>query len=299
MSNFMVSFEAMGSHIQVWLNAPELANARPLEKVRDWFEHWESIFSRFRATSELSHLNAQAGHTIKVSLPMFEVITAAVQAAAVTDGVFNPLILGALVSAGYDHSFNAEHFIPGSTLTDHTVGDWREIVLDSAALTVRLPAASRLDLGGIVKGWAAQKTAQRLSMVGPCLVDAGGDIVARGTPDETGGWLVSIRHPDLSQTLYTVLLTDSTIATSGIDYRHWTRDGQTLHHLIDPRTGQPAESDILSASVIAPDAVQAEVWAKTALITGQLPDLPALLIRRDYSVLHETSFDQLCVQKTQ
>src|SRR5260221_8146429 len=231
MTNYTISFEAMGSTVNVWLNAPGQADAAILKNVPYLFNAWENRFSRFRPSSELCRLNAGAGTWQDISPLMAEVLSLAINASAETGGLFNPLILQALEAAGYDHNFDdpaAFQPAPGDNVAD--VPDYHQIELDRHNLKVRLPANGRLDLGGIVKGWAAQKTAEYLSRVGACLVDAGGDMVARGTPDDTGGWLVNIPPPHDENLIDTVLLKDAAISTSGKEYRHWIRGGETLHH---------------------------------------------------------------------
>jgi thiamine biosynthesis lipoprotein len=297
MDNYTVSFQAMGSRIQAWLSVTNADDAQILGSVPDWFEEWEACFSRFRKDSELSRLNRRAGHWMKVSQPLLEVISAAVQGAQTTNGLFNPLILQALQAVGYGHSFEPENFIPDQATRSASIADFHQIEIDPAHSLVRLPRDSQIDLGGIAKGWSAQQTANRLSNIGPCLVDAGGDMAAIGSPDETGGWFVSVPNPVTSQFEVTVLLKDAAIATSGTDYRHWTRDGQALHHIIDPRTGQPAASDVLSATVVAPDAVSVEVWAKTALIGEVTSHYPTLLFRHDGSTVYNQEFEALCTSK--
>ena len=285
MQNYTINFKAMGSTINVWLNAETEADSRILLDIPALFERWEDRFSRFRSTSELSQLNAKAGHWQHISLVMGDLITLALKAAETTDGLFNPLILTALEAAGYDHSFSdPSAFVPGKTVASTPIPAADAIDYDDRRHMLRLPAGSRLDLGGIVKGWAAQQAADYLSQVGACLVDAGGDLVGIGAPDEVGGWLVNIPNPLTDEILNIVRLTNAAIATSGSDYRRWTRDGHIYHHLIDPRTGQPAQSDILSATVIAPNAVDAEIWAKASLISGNLPDLPAVFVHQDGAV---------------
>jgi thiamine biosynthesis lipoprotein len=295
MPNFTIEFKAMGSHMQVWLSVPAIEDAQILQNIPAWFEYWESLFSRFRPTSELCRLNRHSGQWWPVSLTLFEVISAAVQGAEETRGIFNPLILPALRAAGYDHSFEPGTFIPATQDIFVVVPDFHQIELKRDEPLVRLPAGAELDLGGIVKGWAAQQTAKRLSTVGPCLVDAGGDMVAIGAPDESGGWLVSVANPVTPTVSQTVRLTDAAIATSGRDYRRWERDGHLLHHIIDPYTGRPATSDVLSASVIAPSAVQAEVWAKASIITATVAPFPTLLVSDDGSISCNKEFERLCI----
>src|SRR5689334_17717412 len=111
MPNFTISFKAMGSQIQAWLNVPTADDAEILSEVPAWFEAWEQQFSRFRADSDLSELNRQSGQWVEVSPAMFEVISLAVSAADETNGLFNPLVLLALKAAGYDHSFDPDNFV--------------------------------------------------------------------------------------------------------------------------------------------------------------------------------------------
>jgi thiamine biosynthesis lipoprotein len=294
MPNFTIEFKAMGCHIQAWLSAQDIEGAAILQRLPDWFEDWEAKFSRFRPTSELCNLNRHAGQWVRVSQSLFEVIGVAMRGAEETNGLFNPLILPALEAAGYDHSFDPDQFIPGHRDTEATVPTFRSIELNPDKRSVRLPAHAQIDLGGIAKGWSAQQAADRLWAVGACLVDAGGDMVATGSPDELGGWLVSIPDPITGEDACTVLLTDSAIATSGRDHRQWLRDGQPLHHIIDPRTGRPSTGDVLAASVIAPDAIHAEIWAKAAMIDQVTTRFPTMLFLQDGSMVHNREFATLC-----
>src|SRR5258708_33444464 len=192
MDNFTISFNAMGSHIQVWLAVATLDDAQILERVPGWFEEWEGRFSRFREQSELSRLNRCAGQWVKVSSPLLAVISEGVRGAEEPNGLFNPLILPALRAAGYAHSFDASSYKADEPIPFVMVPDFHQIEIDRARSLVRLPLDAEIDLGGIAKGWSAQETANRLAQIGPCLVDAGGDMVAIGSADESCGWDVSV-----------------------------------------------------------------------------------------------------------
>jgi thiamine biosynthesis lipoprotein len=142
--------------------------------------------------------------------------------------------------------------------------------MDAAMRSVALPAAVRLDLGGIAKGWAADQAVRRLAAHGPALVDAGGDIAVSGP--RAGGlrWPVAVASPFAPERHLAVLwLAGGGVATSGKDLRRWRRDGEWRHHIIDPRTGRPAVTDVLTATVIANSARAAEAAAKTAFILGR------------------------------
>src|SRR4029079_16386541 len=124
-----------------------------------------------------------------------------------------------------------------------------------------LEGGAKLDLGGIGKGYAAERAAEVLATAGPCLVDAGGDVAVRGGH----AWPVGV---DTGDGVVTLERERGALATSGSDRRRWIRGGEERHHLIDPRTGRSADSDVLRATVFADDAVQAEVLAKLLFLAG-------------------------------
>lgn len=301
MQNYTIQFGAMGTHIQAWLTVTRAEDADLLQQVPDWFADWEARFSRFQPTSELNQLNGYAGQWVSISAEMSEVVGLALEAAKATNGLFNPLILPALIAAGYDRSFDLLTDADRDRAVDVApIADWHDVQHDGLGKRVYLPAGAAFDLGGIVKGWAAQKTADRLQASGACLIDAGGDIAAHGSPDISAGWQIGLpRTRDGEDILGTVVLTDNAIATSGVDHRRWTQGDQVQHHLIDPRTGRPAVSDARSATVIAPNGVQAEIWAKVTLIAGscdlaQQAGIAALLVHHDLSLSTNALFEVLC-----
>lgn len=134
-----------------------------------------------------------------------------------------------------------------------------------------LPPGMRIDLGGIGKGWIAERAARLLStQVKACAVDAGGDLFMVGLPAGETAWRVALEDPcDPGHNLAILKAGPGAVATSTIVKRRWQQGGQSRHHLIDPRTGLPAETDWLSVTVIAPHAAEAEVYAKSLLIGGR------------------------------
>ena len=132
----------------------------------------------------------------------------------------------------------------------------------------------RLDFGGVAKGWAADQAAARLAEYAPALVDAGGDIAISGPMVSGDPWPVAVTDPmEPERDLTLLMLRNESVATSGRDYRRWARNGEMQHHIIDPRIGRPAETDVLSVTVVAQTASAAEVAAKVALILGSGPGL--------------------------
>jgi thiamine biosynthesis lipoprotein len=166
---------------------------------------------------------------------------------------------------------------------------WRGIGLDRERRTVWLPAGVSIDLGGLAKGWAADLIARRSTH--PVLVDAGGDLAVSGPLPDGGPWPIAIGDPfEPRANLATVALLAGGVATSGRDYRVWRQGGELRHHLIDPRTGRPAVTDVLTVSVVAPSALLAEIAAKVVFLLGvdegmrwidARPALAALAVRDD------------------
>ncbi len=293
-----IHFHAMGCQMMATLDSTSRRGAEVLEQVPSWFEAWEQSLSRFRPDSELSWLNQSAGESVQVSRTLWEVYQAARQAVEFTEGLVTPVVLDALVRSGYNRSFDqlvsagevAQIDLPVPIISLQTVSE------DSETLTLRLPAGMHLDFGGIAKGWAAEQAVSRLKPYGPALVDAGGDIAVSGLKRNGEFWPVGVadpRQPDAE--LEILLVGRSGIATSGTDYRRWQQNGKWQHHIIDPRTGLPADTDVLAVTVIAPRLSTAEAAAKTALILGSqaglrwLDDQPGcegLLVMADGSRLY-------------
>jgi thiamine biosynthesis lipoprotein len=292
-----LEFRAMGCQMLAIVDSASGQATQALAQVPTAFAVWEQALSRFREDSELSRLNRSAGRRVTVSTILWEVVQAALRAAHDSDGLAVPTLLDALEAAGYDRTFealgpSARQIAPTQT------ADWRTIECDPRTRSIYLPAGTRLDLGGIVKGWGAERAARALSAYGPALVDAGGDIAVSGAMADGQSWPVAIASPlgiESEAENLLLIINAGGVATSGRDYRRWLQAGRWQHHILDPRSGRPAETDVLSATVIAPTAVEAEVAAKASLILGSRdglawlearPTLAGLLILEDGRALH-------------
>lgn len=267
---YAIRFRAMGCAGEVRLSPHadrESTAETVLRAIPTRLEAWEQMLSRFRPTSELSRVNRTAGSWTKVGRTLFDVVRQAKHAARLTAGLYNPLILPALVAQGYDRDFSLVS--RPAAFPPPRIASWEAVELRSATAELRIPPDAALDLGGIGKGWAAHRLADDLEPFGACLVNLGGDIAARGAPQGQPGWQVEIGDPHSAQPLGAIFLRSGSIVTSGVDYRRWqTQDGEMRHHIIDPRTGLPAQTDVLSITVIHPEGAVAEAYAKAALILG-------------------------------
>lgn len=286
-------FRAMGSQFGLWLEHDDADVAEAvLNQAQSTIAAAERQMTRFDPDSELSQLNAHTGEWMPVSRLLWRVIARALQLAEDTAGLFDPTIGAAVLANGYRQSFDSmARRGSGSqpTASMPLLGQWRAVERDGARHAVRLPHGVRLDLGGIGKGFMAQQVVDFLSLWGPCLVDAGGDIVAGDAPAGQPGWPVGIARPaqaGAEQPVFDVWLTNAALATSGSDYRWWLQDGQRRHHLIDPRTGLSAVSDVVSASILAADASSAEAWATAMLIAGSERGMAGARERQMPAVLH-------------
>jgi thiamine biosynthesis lipoprotein len=273
------NFHCMTTEIELYLRYDDRRRAADaLDAVQDFFYSVEARFSRFRVDSELSRLNRASGSRAQVSHELCELVELAMAATLESGDLFDPTVIGALEAAGYDRSIelireqNVQAVMPSSAAGGANAA-WngsraREIRVDRRPLTVELPEGVRLDLGGIAKGWAVDRATAMLQTLGPGLVNAGGDLRAWGDQPGAGeprGWLAAVDDPTRPESDVAWLwVRDGALATSSTATRRWAGG----HHLIDPRTGCPVETDLVSVSVTAPTVVQAEIAAKVVLILG-------------------------------
>ena len=270
------SFRTMGTTVEMVLAGGEMTDALGAFALAEVLaERWERTFSRFRPDSELSLLNGRAGETVVTSADLFTCVSAAVAAWRLTAGLFDPTILPALLAIGYDRTFTAidrsgalaEPFapVPAPGLSG--------IRIDPATRTIRLDPGVSIDLGGIAKGMYADVLAERLAGWPGGAVSAGGDLRVWGASPVGDHWSIGVEDPSRSdRDVAVIALDDGGVATSGIGRRSWHRDRQTVHHLIDPRTGSPAATGIRTVTVVSRTAMEAEV-AATALFVGGESDI--------------------------
>ena len=284
------------------------------ETVRGRVRLAAETFSRFLPGSEISRINQADGEWVRVSERTLDLLTAALAAFENTEGIFNPFLGREMQQVGYDRSF--ELLKPARRELAPTAGRkpaarsgragsfWDgplPLTLDEPGSRVRLAAGLALDLGGIAKGWTAQQAAveQIAAGIPAGLIDAGGDVVLWGKDPGQDGWGVGVAHPLDCEADVADLWLEGLVAmaTSSVVKRRWQQAGQgVVHHILDPRTGRPADSDLLQATVLARDLTEAEVGAKClvvlgsetggAWLAGRRPDLAWLGVRRDGRVLY-------------
>jgi thiamine biosynthesis lipoprotein len=259
------TFRAMGSgaHVVVVGGRTGL-----VEQARARIDQLEQRWSRFLPASEVSRLNDRAGEAVTVSTDTVLLVQRAATAWRISGGAFDPTVLGSVVRAGYDRSFDELRD------RDEVVPDRRarlglgaaDIVVDRN--TVCLPLGTGFDPGGIGKGLAADLVVAELLVSGAAgaCVNLGGDVRVAGEGPEGEAWTVDVSHPRSDRPLVHLGLRDGAVATSTTLRRRWTVGGVERHHLIDPRSGEPAETDVELATVVAGQGWLAEALTKSVLL---------------------------------
>ena len=265
------SWRALGTLVQLIVTDPSaLPEARQM--LESDLAEVDAACSRFRPDSEIRALK---GGRQGISPLLAEAIGVALRAARLTDGDVDPTVGVAMSAVGYDRDF--EHIIPNGpplSLTVRTVPGWREVHLDGRSLT--MPAGVQLDLGATAKAWAADRSAARIatSTGRGVLVSLGGDIAVAG-PAPDGGWRIRVQDVtgapgDPPAGPYALIaIRDGGLATSSTAARRWQRGGDVLHHILDPRTGLPAEPVWRTVSVAAGSCADANAASTAAVIRGR------------------------------
>jgi thiamine biosynthesis lipoprotein ApbE len=265
------SWRALGTLVQLVVTDPSaLPEARQV--LESDLAEVDAACSRFRPDAEIRALK---GGRHAISPLLAEAIEVALRAARLTDGDVDPTVGAAMSAVGYDRDF--EHIIPNGpplSLTVRTVPGWREVHLDGGSLT--MPAGVQLDLGATAKAWAADRSAARIaaSTGSGVLVSLGGDIAVAG-PAPDGGWRIRVQDvtgapADPPAGPYAqIAIRDGGLATSSTAARRWQRGGDVLHHILDPRTGLPAEPVWRTVSVTAGSCADANAASTAAVIRGR------------------------------
>jgi FAD:protein FMN transferase len=252
------------AHIVITGGTHELADF-----ARNRLEQLEQRWSRFRPDSEISRINQRAGEPTAVSADTYLLVARSIDMWRVLGGAFDPTVLSSMHAIGYDRTF--------ADIVDKPIGALRPspgcslIQLDPHLRTVRVPVGVGIDPGGIGKGLAADLLVDELmkrGAAGAC-VNMGGDLRVEGEGPNGGAWALGIADPYTpDQVITTVYATSGALVTSTTLLRAWLQNSRPVHHLINPRTGAPAATDLTAVTVLSGQAWWAEALAKAALVAG-------------------------------
>ena len=235
------------------------------ERVVARIDRWASRLTRHTETSDLYLLNADPESAVRVRPILAAALLAGIVAADASEGLADITLLDARLAAeGSDGVARASRLGEFQVIRDHR-----------GAAIVHRPPGLRFDLGGVGKGWIADRALDLLDEWPSAVVDADGDLAVRAAPGRV--WQVGVDDPRAPNTNLAVLHLGAPaggaptrwgVATSGTSIHRWNVSGGVNHHLIDPRTGRPAQTDVIQATVVAGSALRAEALAKAAVIAG-------------------------------
>ncbi|MEE8722808.1 MAG: FAD:protein FMN transferase [Eggerthellaceae bacterium] len=275
------------------------ADDAALDRVVALCERFEKTFGRFNPESELYRLNHAGGAPTTVSDELAAIISAALGYCERTDGLFD-ITMGSVTRLWDFHAGT----IPARADIDRALEhvNWQNVTVDGSVVTIADPAAW-IDLGGIAKGYIADRIIEQLQADGArhILVNLGGNVaVAGGKPDGTP-WKVGLRRPasseatmGVAQSFAVVQLENGSAVTSGTYERAFERDGRLYHHILDPKTGEPAQTDLLSVTVVSKRSLDGDGYTTALIAMGadralafceDLPDVECVAVTTDGDVL--------------
>jgi thiamine biosynthesis lipoprotein len=258
----------------------------------------EGLLSRFLPDSEISRINESAGiNTEKISHETYDVLSKAVEFSRHFPGCFD-VTIEPLVSLW---NFGSESFSEPDALSIQLVlplVNYRDLILDPWQMTAELKNVGQsIDLGGIGKGFAGGRILEVFKKYEICSAysNLGGNVVTLGSKPDGSPWHVGIQHPRQEDSLIgAVSVVDQTVVTSG-DYQrcHTDSQGKRRHHILDPRTGYPSDSGLISVSIVARNSMEADALSTAVFVAGMekgmefikvIPQVEAILMDSDLHV---------------
>lgn len=293
----------MGTRIQIELwHSDEVVGRTAVSAVMDEMRRLDRLMSSYRPDSELSQVNLNAGRgPVSVSAELLTLISRALEFSDVTDGAFDITY----ASVGHMYDFRQKVKPDEQTLLRGLPAvDYHHVLVNDENRTVRFRHPKvRIDLGGIAKGYAAERSVEILRRRGieHALVSAGGDTRILG--DRRGrSWNVGVRDPRQEGRVIAMLpLVDEAISTSGDYERYFEEDGVRYHHIIKPTTGKPAGS-VRSVTVIGPDATSTDALSTSLFVLGvrkgltlveSLPEYEAVFVDHYGDLVYSDGFARL------
>ncbi len=274
------------------------AGTRPqvYDQVQKALDTVDGELSRTKASSQIAILNREKQATL--SDDVLALLQEGIEVAEKTDGAFDPAI-GALTgmwAIATDHPR-----VPSEEEIQSVDTDWRHIRIVGDQVTI--PATMEIDLGAIGKGYAADRIKEvlRENRVSSALVNLGGNIYAIGEKQGGNPWVIGLRDPngDEGQAFITIQVRDLSLVTSGAYERNFTQDGVTYHHILDRKSGYPAESDLASASILGPSSTLCDALSTSVFVLGSeqgmdlvesLAGYACVLVKKDGAILFSRDF---------
>ncbi|HZK27776.1 MAG TPA: FAD:protein FMN transferase, partial [Thermoclostridium sp.] len=248
------------------------------------------------ANSEISNINSNAGKSVIVSEDSFELIQKGIFFGTISDDLFD-ISIGPLVDL-WGISGDNQH-IPSQADIDSTMlkVDYRNISMDNQNKSISIAEGMSLDTGAIAKGFVTDKLVGilREKNVKSALLNLGGNLYLYGSKPDSSLWTVGIRDPFGSQGdhLGTVAVKDMSVVTSGIYERYFEKDGERLHHILNPETGYPSDNGLAAVSILSPNSTNCDGLSTACFLLGvdkgmelieQFENVEAIMVTTDKKV---------------
>ncbi|HMM97143.1 FAD:protein FMN transferase [Phycicoccus sp.] len=267
------SWRAIGTYVDVRTTPEALTDA--VDLVAAVVDEVDVALSRFRPDSELALVNASPGRPVLVSPLLVGAVRVALEAARETDGIVDPTLGEVLVGAGYDRTYAlVPSDDPSPAALPSAPGSWREVHVDDSTVTV--PPGASLDFGATGKAYAADLAALTVveELGVPVLVSIGGDLrvagpTGRPVPPQPVRLGHNLADLEAGGATTTVTVGAGGFATSSVSARRWRRGGRQWHHLLDPRTGSPADGPWRTVTALGHTAAAANTASTAAVVLGE------------------------------
>lgn len=272
-----------------------------LDEAFGLIARYDSLWSPSLPASDVARVNAAGGAPVEVDPETVALLKRAVQYSELSGGVFD-VTVGALTDLWDVLGENPHIPSPEDIEKARTTVDYRNIVLGGNTVALKNPDA-RLDLGGIAKGYIADRVRDLLVSrgVGSAIINLGGNVLVVGSRPDGEPWTVGIQAPFEAEGQYvgTVRVRDKSVVTSGIYRRYFVLDGVLYTHIIDPRTGWPVDNELASVTIISDRSHDGDGLASACLLLGtekgkalieSLEGVSAIFVGKDGSVLLTEDF---------
>jgi len=231
--------------------------------------HYEGIFSKTMPGSEIYKINNRTQSEIEVSAEVRHLVERSLQMSRLTDGLFDITIEP--ISALWNFS-GEDRFVPEySAIAKAMQGVGFENVMLTENTIIFKDSRTRLDLGAVAKGFIADRIGSYFAENGVerAIINLGGDILTIGGRTNTEPWRIGVRNPaDLGELSGTLMVRGRAVASSGVYERQFETGGRVYHHILNPRTGYPVQTDLASVTIVADTALEGDLLSTAALLLG-------------------------------
>ncbi|MCI9236926.1 FAD:protein FMN transferase [Lachnospiraceae bacterium 50-23] len=272
-----------------------------IKGCEDICKKYDAMFSKTNENSEISKINQAAGQPVEVSDDMITIIKKGLYYSRLSQGAFD-ITIGS-VSNLWDFK-SEEPVIPAADAVaaakNHV--NFQNIILKNNTVTLTDPN-TQLDVGAIAKGYIADRLKDYLKENGVkhAVINLGGNVLTLGTKADGSDYNIAIQKPfDKSgEAIASVKISDKSVVTTGNYQRYFEKDGKIYHHVLDPKTGMPCETDLYSVSIITVSSLTADALSTVCFLKGyqealalvnQLNNVDAVFVTSDNKVHYSANF---------